>query len=206
MSTTSVLRAGRLAALVFATLFVSAAPAQDTPAGPLTDKQALGLVRAVFFEVQDHVSGGCWTNVSAVRQSVESSLRQVGISVYDEPLVYDPPFSIRLVVAGFGNRVGADGSCGVTLTFTAFSPGLVTSHQGRGPQMRLDAVLFDRKGMLLGSRLDERIAGQVEGWVGDFGAAVLAGRRDPRVRAISDSRRGGDGPPVTVREWERQRR
>lgn len=199
-------RAGRLVAILLAAALGAGARADDTLSAPITDKQALGLVRAVHLDVQDHVSGGCWTSAQTVRQNVGSSLKQTGIAVYDEPLIYDPPFSIRLAVAGFGSRIGADGSCAVTLTFMAFSPALVTSHQGKAPPMRLDAVLFDRKGMLLGTRLDERIARQFETWVTEFGADVLAGRRDPRVRAIADSRPGASAPAVTVRELERQRR
>jgi hypothetical protein len=194
-----------LAAVVLVTAVGGAARAEEGLSAPLTDRQALGLVRAVYLEVQDRVSGGCWTGVSSIRQSVESSLRQTGITVYDEPLVYDAPFSIRLAVAAFGGRTGSGGSCSVTLTVTAFSPAVVGSLQGRGPQMALDAVLFDRKGMLLGTRLDERIAQQFETWLTEFGGDVLAGRRDPRVRAIADSRAGGP-QALTVREWERQRR
>ncbi len=63
-------RAGRLVAILLAAALGAGARADDTLSAPITDKQALGLVRAVHLDVQDHVSGGCWTSAQTVRQNV----------------------------------------------------------------------------------------------------------------------------------------
>lgn len=162
---------------------------------------SLGLIKNVSLNVEDKVSGQCWTNADEIKQQSGELLKQSGLQVYDEPLFIIAPFSINLTIRALGERA-EDGECFGSLQVESFRKTLVSYN---GVKIQYRAANFSQSMIASGSgrgNLNQAFLQAADDFVSMFSERVDEARKLPVVSDTirRDKTTYNDANAVTLRE------
>lgn len=161
-------------------------------------EQSLGLVKNVFLLVDDKVTDQCWTNSEQVKEEASQAIKQLGISIYEEPLLIMSPFSINLAINALGARAN-DGRCIGSIELESYRS--ILSSYG-GSKIRYRASNFSQSSVVSSSKnLNKVFLAEVKKHLSAYTSLVQAKRQDPLVQRMNAAAENKGLNSITMREF-----
>lgn len=166
-------------------------------------EKTLGYVRYAVLDVQDKVTGNCWTNVDLVKSKIKLLLEQNDVAVVEE--IANSDFtrpSIAFNVMGWK----AGGVCVASAEFSVTTwDYMLRRTKGNETVWLFDAynTLFSRGYLMTnGGNVNSSVAEFAETSTSEFLADVIAGRRDPNVNAFFEQFPHNLETPLNYEEYK----
>lgn len=167
--------------------------------------KGVGLMESAYLLVNDDVSGGCWTNIQAVKDRIRYRLESEGISVSQEEFLITTPKNPIIVFSVFGDRFV--GRCGASYRLEVLVPA-ASSSWGTGSKVNVAIrglmPLWVNSGRLT-SAVDAKANGQLinsaDSLMDSLLADVLSSRKDKMV-VNAKKQCFKEFHPMTFREYE----
>ena len=162
------------AAFLLSSHATAADPVEINPPYP-----ALGLIKTVTLEVNDAVTGGCWTNKERVEANTRLKLQQSGIAVEDEVTKYREPTEAAIYILANGSKVFGD-YCVANVEVS-----IVRNDWAVHDPVYIATVvrLYKKGGVVAGpAPINNSITSMVESFITKFAADVVKYRRAPVVK------------------------
>lgn len=139
----------------------------------------IGLIDHVYLVVHDDITGGCWSNINAVKNRVRAKLSQANISVYDEHLAFYDGYYALLEITGTGYRSG--GMCVGMIDYAVYADAqgeILNFATNREWSYPVQAVLFERLSVANNpNNLNQQFLSTVDSATDEIIGDIYEGRR-----------------------------
>lgn len=182
---------------LIAIAFFAAIPTASNAESIWSD-ESLGLIKHVSINIQDDVTGGCWTNMNSIKQSARLKLEQSGVNVYSEQLPGDTPFAYNIDIYGSGMRRDSS-TCVGSFAIRISSLGYVEFDSEL--EIAGSTLIFDAGAVGYGPTLNKNFKEIADSQITQLSAEIISQRRNPTIAAaIKRHQDAYNGRPETAAE------